>query len=185
MSSECTRTHARTHTHTHTHTLVTLILPLLDTFRIYKLEYSTGMAGSKNVPGMMIWHCNARIYGNAYLITFKVWSLRACTHTHTYTHTCSIDPATVGSTGGRLLLESSGVRTLHSFLCPSQLRNVSPWDPFLEQGTVKSHWERDPESMMVGWWHNKGCVARCVIAMLKPLSLPAICRTAYAAKLAQ
>ena len=27
-----------------------------------------------------------------------------------HTHTCSIDPAIVGSTGGRLLLESSGVR---------------------------------------------------------------------------
>jgi hypothetical protein len=40
------------------------------------------------------------------------------------------------------------------------------------------HSERDPESMVVGWWqellHNKRCVARCVIVMQKAQSLPIV-----------
>jgi hypothetical protein len=35
--------------------------------------------GSQKVPGLMVMHWNVRIYGNAYLITFKVGSL----HEHT------------------------------------------------------------------------------------------------------
>jgi hypothetical protein len=74
---------------------------------------------------------NGRTHGNAYLITFKVGLLRASarTHTHTYarththTHTCSIDPAIVGSTGGRLHFGSSGARPSHSISWPAWLRN--------------------------------------------------------------
>jgi hypothetical protein len=39
--------------------------------------------------------------------------LQSRTFAHAHTHTCSIDPAIVGSSGGRLLLESSGARLLH------------------------------------------------------------------------
>jgi hypothetical protein len=47
------------------------------------------------------------------------------THTHTHTQTCFIYPAIVGSTGGRLLLEFSGVGPSHSIWYPHWLRNVS------------------------------------------------------------
>jgi hypothetical protein len=47
---------------------------------------------------MVVLHCNGRIYGNTYLIAL-----------HARTHACSIDPAIVGSTSGRLLSEFSGV----------------------------------------------------------------------------
>jgi hypothetical protein len=82
---------------------------------------------SQKVPRMVVLHCNGRTYGSIYLITFKVWTLRIV-----HTHTCSIDPAIVGSTGGRLLMESSGVRPSHSIWCPPWLRNVSPWGPYSE-----------------------------------------------------
>jgi hypothetical protein len=52
--------------------------------------------------------------------------------THARTHTCSIDPAIVGSTCGRLLLESSRVQPSHSIWCPPWLQNMSPWGPFSE-----------------------------------------------------
>jgi hypothetical protein len=42
---------------------------------------------SQKVPGMT-WHCHGKIYGNAYLITFKVGPLSV--HTHTHTHSPSI-----------------------------------------------------------------------------------------------
>jgi hypothetical protein len=64
--------------------------------------------GSQEVPGTVVLHCNGRTYGSAYLITFKVGPL------HTHTHTCSFDPAIVGSTGRMLILESSGVWPSHS-----------------------------------------------------------------------
>ena len=35
----------------------------------------------------MGYQCNGWTYDNAYLITFKVGPLHACTHTHTHTHT--------------------------------------------------------------------------------------------------
>ena len=47
-------------------------------------------------------------YDNTYLITFIIEPLR------THTHTCSTDRAIVGSTGGRLLLESHGFRSSRS-----------------------------------------------------------------------
>jgi hypothetical protein len=99
-------------------------------------------------------HCNnGRIYGNAYPIIFTVELL--CTHTHT--HTCSIGPATVGSAGRRLLLESSWARPSHSIWCPPRLRNVSSRGPFAEQGTAQSHWERDQEISVAGWWQQAMC----------------------------
>ena len=67
---------------------------------------SSVTTGTQKVLGMVVLHCNGRTYGNAYLITFKVEPLG--------THTCSFDPAIVGSTGGRLLLEPTGVRPSHS-----------------------------------------------------------------------
>jgi hypothetical protein len=53
---------------------------------------------------MVILYCIDRIYGNAYLITFKVDPVSA--------HICCIDPALVGSTGGRfsvVIFQSSAV----------------------------------------------------------------------------
>ena len=43
-----------------------------------------------------------------------------------HTHTCSFEPATVGSTDGSVLLESSGVRPSHSIWCPPWMWNASP-----------------------------------------------------------
>jgi hypothetical protein len=37
------------------------------------------MMGSQKVPRMVVLHCNGTIYGNAYLITYKVESLHAYT----------------------------------------------------------------------------------------------------------
>jgi hypothetical protein len=56
------------------------------------------------------WYCTLMVGHTAYGITFKVGPSSARTHTKT----CSIDPAIAGSTDGRLLLESSGVRPSHS-----------------------------------------------------------------------
>jgi hypothetical protein len=35
---------------------------------------------------------------------------------------------------------------------------MSPWGPVSECGIAKSHWERDPESAVVGWWQE--CFSR-------------------------
>jgi hypothetical protein len=67
------------------------------------------MVGSQKVPRMVVFHSNDRIYSNAYLLTFTVEPLYAHAHTHTHAHVLH-HPATVGSTGRRLLLELSGVR---------------------------------------------------------------------------
>jgi hypothetical protein len=64
---------------------------------------------------------------------------------------CSIDPAIVGSTGGRLLLESSGVRPSHSIWCPPWLRNASPWGPFSEPPKVTRFSQRS------SWVMSHGC----------------------------
>ena len=37
---------------------------------------------TQKVPGMVVLHCNGRIYGNAYLITFKVGPLGIHTLAH-------------------------------------------------------------------------------------------------------
>jgi hypothetical protein len=106
---------------------------------------------SQKCPGMEVLHCNGRTYSNAYQITFKVVPLRA--HTQTY----SMNPATVGSSGRRILLKCFGIRPSHSIWCPPCLRHMSPRGPFAEQGTAKSHSKRDPESAMVGWWQGRDC----------------------------
>jgi hypothetical protein len=177
--------------------------------RIYKIRFSIDFGlrwcsesfvplmfvGIQEVAGMVVLQWNCRTYGNAYLITFKVGPF----HTHTHTHirvrartlslslslslSRSINPAIVGSTGGRLLLEFSGVRPSHSIWYPPWLRNVCRL-----KAHFQSHSGRYPVSTAVGWWqellHNKRFVARCVIVMQKTLSLPAICRAASSAKLA-
>jgi hypothetical protein len=133
-------------------------------------SYMLCTMGSQKVPGIVVLQYNGKTYGLGL-------QSRALAHTHT----SSSDPAIAGSAGGRFLLESSGVRPLQSILRPHGC-DMSPWGPFSEYGTAKSYWEPDPESTVVGWWqellHNKRCVARCVIVMQKPLSLPATCRTA-------
>ena len=106
--------------------------------------------GSQNVPGNVVYQCNGWTYDNAYLITFKAGPLRTHTHTHTHkhTHTCSIDPAIVGSTGGRLLLESSAVRPSHSM--SSMVAKCVPLRPIFRVGNSQNYSERDPEITVVG-----------------------------------
>jgi hypothetical protein len=72
--------------------------------------------GSQKVPGMIVFHSDERIYGNVYLIRFKVLTLE---HTHTF----SIDP--VGSTGRRPFLEFSGIRQFHSTMSSTVATRVS------------------------------------------------------------
>jgi hypothetical protein len=62
--------------------------------------------GIHKVPGMVLLHCDVRKYDNDCLITFKVGPLRTQIHL--------LHPVIVGSTGGRLLLKSSGIRPSHS-----------------------------------------------------------------------
>ena len=99
------------------------------------------------------------------------------------THTCSIDPAIVESTGGRLLLESPGIRSSHS-MCSMVTKRV-PLRPIFRLGnSQKSLGARSGDYgrwVMTGMlfsarnccttsdvWlgafalHNKRCVARCV-----------------------
>jgi hypothetical protein len=62
-----------------------------------------------------------------------------------------------------------------------------------ETGPLETHVQKreqqDTESTLVGWrqelLHNKQCVARCVVVIQKPLSLPATCHAASSAELAQ
>ena len=58
--------------------------------------------------------------------------MRAHTHTHTHTHTCYIDPAIVGSTGRKVLLESSAVRAFH--LMSSMVVKCIPLRPIFGVG---------------------------------------------------
>jgi hypothetical protein len=82
--------------------------------------------GSKKVPGMVVLHCDGRRYGNAYLIAVKLGPLGAHARTQTHTQACSIDPANVVSTGGKFILESSGLLPSHLICCPPWLRNIFP-----------------------------------------------------------
>jgi hypothetical protein len=124
--------------------------------------------GSPKVPRIVVLHCN-----NGRQQRLRNW-LQSRTPAHEYTY--SIEPAIVGITGERLLLESSIVWQQHLIWCPPWLGNVFPW------GRAESHSERGPETSVVGWWqklpHNKRCVVRCVIVMQKALSLPATCSAA-------
>jgi hypothetical protein len=89
--------------------------------------------GRQKFLGMVVF----AMYRNAYVITFKVWP----SHIH-------VDPAIVGGTGGRLLLESSGVRPSHSILYPPWLRNMFPWGQF--QGEEQSEVARSKVRRV--WW---------------------------------
>jgi hypothetical protein len=88
-------------------------------------ECATNGMLSQKVPGMVILHCNGR-----YILQRLCNRLQS--RTLAYTHTWSIYPAIVGSTDGRLLLESCGVWPLDSIWCPPWLRNLSPWGPYSE-----------------------------------------------------
>jgi hypothetical protein len=101
------------------------------------------------------------------------------THTHTHTHICSIDLAIGGSTDEKLLLESSGVRPSHSILCHPWLRNLPLEVHFQsrEQPKVRRvRWLGDDRNVLLGeeLLHYKCCVARYVIVMQEPLSLPLV-----------
>jgi hypothetical protein len=85
--------------------------------------------GSQKVPGMVELHCKGKIYGDAYIITFKVGPLNA--------HTCCIKPAIVRSTGRRILLKSSGVRPSHWILVPLCSQN-GPVSPIFRVGNSKT-----------------------------------------------
>ena len=95
-----------------------------------------------------------------------------------HTHTCSIDPAIVGCTGRRLLLESSGVQPSLSILCPPwcETRPLEAHFQNREQPKVtrsemqRVRWLGDDRNAFLGeeLLHNNRCVARCVIVMQKP-----------------
>ena len=99
-----------------------------------------------------------------------------------HTHTCSIDPAIVGSTGGRLLLESSGVRPSLDVLHGCETRALEAHFQSREQPKVtrseilRVQWLGDNRNAFLGeeLLHIKRCVAWCIIMMQKPLSLPLV-----------
>jgi hypothetical protein len=45
------------------------------------------MKDNQKFPGMVVLHYNGRIYGNAYLIAFKVGTLDARAHAHAHANT--------------------------------------------------------------------------------------------------
>ena len=61
--------------------------------------------------------------------------LQIRTLAHTHTHTCSIDPAIVGTTGERLLSKSSGVRPSH--FMPSMVAKRVPLRPIFRVGNSR------------------------------------------------
>jgi hypothetical protein len=128
---------------------------------------------------MEVLHCNCRTYSRVHLITFKVGPL------HGHTLVPSILLFLVAPAGGFFWnLPEFGRRIRFDVrhnceTCPLEAN-------FQSMESQKSYSERDPESTVFGWWlgrkiflgeellHNKRCVARCVIAMQKPLSLPLV-----------
>jgi hypothetical protein len=152
--------------------------------------------GNQNVPGMVVLPSNGRTYGNCYLITFTVGLLCKHTHTHTHTHTLSLSLSLSLS----LLLHGSchcwkhrrkaSVGIFRSSavafdLLPSTVAKRVPLRPIFRAGNSQNSLGARSESTVVGWWHNRRCVARCVIVMQKPLSLPATCHTVSSAELAR
>jgi hypothetical protein len=125
--------------------------------------------GSQKVPRMAVLRCDGTTCGNAYLITFKVGPL--CTYTR------SIDPATVGSTGGRLLLESSRARPSHSIWCPPRIRKThfqSREQPKVTRSKKwRVRWFGDERNVcLAAELLNKLCVSRWVVMKRRPLSMP-------------
>jgi hypothetical protein len=118
---------------------------------------------------MVVLHSNGTMYGNVYLIAFKIEPLSA--HAHTHTHICSIDPAIVGSTGGRNILESSGVRPLAFHFMSSRVANRVSWSFIFRTGSSQ-------KSLGARSGDYGGSVQ-------KPLPLPATCHAASFAEFAQ
>jgi hypothetical protein len=129
--------------------------------------------GSQNILRIVVSNCNGITYGNAYLITFKVEHLR--------TDTCSIDPAIVGSTDGRHLSKSSGVRpsiwfdVLHGCVtCSLEAHLRSREQQKVTRSEIRRvQWLGDDRNVFLDkeLLHNKRSVARCLIRMQKPMSL--------------
>ena len=84
----------------------------------------------------------------------------------------------------RHLLECSVVKPSHSILCPPscETRPLEAYFQNREQPKVtrseiqRVRWLGDDRNAFLGeeLLHNKRCVARCVIVMQKPLSLPLV-----------
>jgi hypothetical protein len=126
------------------------------------------MMGSQKVPGMVVLHCNSRIYGNS---TFKVRPL--CTHKlipsscHCWKHQWK---------------DSFGFfwsLTVVFILMSSMVLKYVPLRPIFRVGnSQKSLGVRSGEGTNVflgeELLHNKRCMAQCVTMMHKPLFLPTV-----------
>jgi hypothetical protein len=98
---------------------------------------------------MVILHCKGRTYGNVYLITFKVGPLCMClpppphTHTpHARTHAHSLTLLhylfyDCWKHQWKVYFGIAQSLAITFNLTSPWLRNMSPWGPFSEQGTVK------------------------------------------------
>ena len=133
--------------------------------------------GSQKVPGMVVLHCNGRTYGNAYLITFKVGPLR------THTLAPSILPLLEAPAEGFFWnLPEFGRRIRFDVLhgcetCPLEAHFQSREQPKVTRSEIRRvRWLGDDRNVFLGeeLLHNKRCVARCVIVMQKPLSMPLV-----------
>ena len=125
----------------------------------------------------MVWHCNGRTYDNAYLITFKVGPLRA------YTLAPSILPLLEAPAEGFFWnFPGFSRRIRFDILHGCETRPLEAHFQGREQTKVtRSEIRRerclgDDRNVFLGeeLLHNKRCVARCVIVMQKPLSLPLV-----------
>jgi hypothetical protein len=152
-------------------------------FITYNITFVLHTMGSQKDPGMLILHSNGRTCGSAYT--------RALTHTHTHSYILApsilslLEPPAEGLFWN---LSQFGCRfrlgVLHGCeTCPLEAHFQSRQQLKVTRSEIRRvRW-------LDGWWqellHNKRCVARCIIVMQKPLSLPAICRVASSAKLAR
>jgi len=147
----------------------------------YTVHIHLYMRGSQKIPGIVVQHCNGRTYDNAYLITFKVGSLRA--HTHTQTLAPSILPSLAALVEGffwTLPEFSHCIRfdVLHGCKThPLEAHFQSREKPKVTQSEIQRvWWLGDDRNAFFGekLLHNKWCVAQCIIVMQKPLSLPLV-----------
>lgn len=130
--------------------------------------------GSLRVPGILILHCNDRLHGNAYIITFKAEPLS--THILAPSVLPLLDTRAEGFTGNLLQFG-------HSFrfddidvceTCPQEthFRNREQL-----KVTRRVLWLGDDGNGFLGEeLLHKRCMFPCVIEMMKPLSLPLFVR---------
>jgi hypothetical protein len=136
------RVRVRAHTHTHTKS------KLLYGWQSVSMSWFRAHSGTCDQILLSVWRFLSescclfslgrplwREDGSADCSAITQWYESHRTRNHTLlshlrltdTRTCSIDPVVFGSTGGRLLLESSSVRSSHSIWCPPWVLNVSPF----------------------------------------------------------